>query len=280
MKKYIFGFVVVIILAGAFMIVRSSQNMPVQNVGDKKGTYVALGDSVAAGAGLGEASDSSACERSKLGYPNLVASDEKYTLKNVTCGGATIPVGITGAQTVNNLAQTPQLDELFKEENPSLATITIGANDIQWIEAMVRCIQQECNTSANDAFVANNISALKLSLGSLLTQIKSHYKDDTPQLVIVGYYQPVSEDGACSENGDVQKDERQWIIKQTNALNDALKQTADESGYAKFALPDFSGHELCSEDSYVQGILDKSGYHPTKDGEKAMADAVRKVINK
>src|SRR5664279_739996 len=128
MKKYIIGTGITVVVAAMLIYVISNMTTPITVSTLPQKTYIALGDSVAAGIGLEDNSDSSACDRTNQSYPNVIASQLGYNLKNFACNHATILAGITGEQNVNNLMIASQLQQLFDLPKPNLATITIGAN--------------------------------------------------------------------------------------------------------------------------------------------------------
>jgi hypothetical protein len=73
------------------------------------GRYAALGDSVAAGAGLTGSTADLPCGRSTEAYPTQVAAAVGMTLQHVACGGAKADEGLDGPQTVSHARLTPQL---------------------------------------------------------------------------------------------------------------------------------------------------------------------------
>ncbi len=91
-------------------------------------SYAALGDSVAAGVGLTDASDASACDRTNQSYPRIIAGSQ-YKLTNLACSGATLNEGVLGTQTVNNLQVPSQLSQLFKQSRPNIISLTVGSVD-------------------------------------------------------------------------------------------------------------------------------------------------------
>jgi hypothetical protein len=87
------------------------QNRRRNNKEETKLTYTALGDSVAAGIGLNDPSDSSACDRTEQSYPNQLAKLQNYEMTNLACSGAKLTNGILQSQEINKLSLTPQLDQ-------------------------------------------------------------------------------------------------------------------------------------------------------------------------
>ena len=261
--------------------------------------YVALGDSVAAGVGLKDDSDSSACNRTNQAYPNLVAANLGYKLKNLACSGATLPAGITGSQDVNKLQATPQLQQLFDLPKPDVISLTIGANDAQWTTIIGKCYTGQCGSAADSAAVAAALTVVGSNLTSVLNQIKAHYaltslnpssnnsaasQHQKPLVVITGYHQvfPVTVAATCTDLSDIDAAELAWGRTLQASINTTLQNTVkapDFADFAKYVPVDFNGHELCSTDPWVQGLADKQPYHPTSAGQAAFAQQIAQQIN-
>ena len=149
MKKYIIGVVIVVVLIVVAVGVKSQHHTVLAPPVAAAGTYVALGDSVAAGVGLKTNSDVSACDRTDESYPHQAARTLNYKLTNLACSGATIPAGIAGPQDVNGLMVQPQLELLFAAAKPSLVSITIGANDANWTAVFAKCYTGICGSTGH-----------------------------------------------------------------------------------------------------------------------------------
>src|SRR6266545_1623337 len=99
MKKSITTFIAVLTILSFFVgthAAAAAQILP--------GRYVALGDSVAAGAGLplkDNLPESRACGRAAQAYPYAVGTALNLPVEQFACGGATVPAGITGPQIAN-----------------------------------------------------------------------------------------------------------------------------------------------------------------------------------
>jgi len=272
MRKYV---VLVIVLIGLVVIGLVSRQSKPKTVDIPTGSYVALGDSVAAGVGLKTDSDSSACDRTNESYPNLVAQQMNFKLYSLACSGATMNSGILGKQDVNQLMVSSQLDQLFKLSKPSLITITIGANDIDWTSIIGKCYTSVCGSAEDTTAVNQKLATLATDLKSALSQIQSHYKNDPPNVVVTGYHQvfPASVNN-CPDLTGIDHSELSWGRDQQTSLNKTINSSVASFNFVKFANIDFKGHELCTPDSWVQGISDKDPYHPTEDGQAAFANSV------
>ena len=56
-------------------------------------------------------------------------------------------------------------------------------------------------------------------------------------------------------------------------LNSVLDEGAQAFGF-DFVAPSFSGHALCSDQPWIQGLSDPHAFHPNAAGELAIAAAV------
>ncbi len=238
------------------------------------GLYVALGDSVAAGYGLETYSDASACDRTDQSYPSLVAKRKNLKLVSLACSGATITAGISGPQTINDLALQPQLDRLFTLPKPKLITLTIGANDLGWTGLLTKCSTSSCGSDDDTALVDARLAAVTANLQAVLQKITDHYGSKIPLVVVTGYYQllPASLQ-SCPEMTGFDTGELTWQRAQEDKLNSTLKAAVSGYNFTKFSAVDFSGHELCTSSPRVQNISAPGPFHPTNAGQQAYAKA-------
>ena len=274
-KLLIAGTVIALFLMGGSLVLSARRSDVPKAAAPPSGSLVALGDSVAAGVGLAPDSDSSACARTDQSYPHLVAAKQNLNLHNLACTGATLPAGIVGNQAVNQLAVAPQLDQLFALPMPTYITLTAGANDVDWTGFITKCYAGVCGTPADTAAAAARLAAMSQNMQSLLKQIGEHYGDDSPPVLVTGYYQvfPTTTAG-CSDLSGIDAAELAWGRQQQANLNDAIRTATSLFKFATFTPIDFSGHELCSPDSWVQGLSDKQPYHPTPAGQAAYATQI------
>ena len=277
MKKYVLAVIIILIIAaGGILAVRHHTKTQTPTKVAFQGSYVALGDSVAAGVGLSDPTDSSACDRTNQAYANTVASNLNYRLTNLACSGATLPAGIIGSQNVNNLMAPTQLADLFALPKPKLLSLTIGANDAGWTTIIASCYTGECGSVADTAGVNARLAVMGNNLKTALTQIQTHYGDAVPHVVVTGYHQVFpATTGSCADLTGVDAAEQAWGRQQQAALNATIQSVVSSFSFAVFAPVDFTGHELCSSSSWVQGLGDKEPYHPTADGQ---AEYARQVV--
>lgn len=253
--------------------------------------YVALGDSVAAGLGLplvaGASDEDTACGRSSAAYPEVIGervnamlsrADIELDVENISCSGATTE-HLTSSQPLGtDLAAEPQLDNAFMEGTPTFLTLTMGANDARWGQFIGACLSAaNCDTPENTAAAQAYIDTMKATLVQALDEIKARSDFIPPLTAVTGYYNPVS-DRCTSDN--LTSGEIAWIGQETAALNKALEEATRQrttGWFTHFAPVDFTGHDICSADPWIQrpgAPNEPAPFHPTARGQQAIADAI------
>lgn len=278
MKKYIIGAAVVTALVIGLPLALGGNNKTTDPPA-KQGSYVALGDSVAAGVGLKYDSDSSACDRTDQSYPTLTASKLNYQLHNLACSGATLPAGISGKQEVNKLLVSSQLQQLFDLPKPQLITITIGANDAQWTKVLQKCYVAVCGSAEDAADVQTSLATVTSNLQAVLDQLRQHYGATPPPIIVTGYHQvfPMTVSATCTDLTGIDASGLAYGRQLQSSINDSL-QVAVKASHASFVPINFSGHELCSSDPWVQGLSDLQPYHPTAAGQAAFSSQIISAV--
>ena len=237
--------------------------------------YVALGDSVAAGAGLATANNNNdgLCGRSSRSYPYAVAEALKTNVEHYACTGAKIDEGIYDSQVRKDTQLFPQLDRAFFTGTPDLITLTAGANDARWAETIQACYITECGSTVDDYAMKVLRTDIRLELAYALHQIRSRSEGATPRVMVSGYYAPFSQEVNCVSGERFTAGEVAWLHTQHVELNRAIQETAAKFTFAEYVPIDFSGHELCSDDPWVQSLASFSPLHPTVEGQQAIGRA-------
>ncbi|MGW0735746.1 SGNH/GDSL hydrolase family protein [Streptomyces sp. NPDC002851] len=221
-------------------------------------SYVALGDSYSSGVGAGNYdSGSGDCKRSTRAYPALwAAANSPSSFAFTACSGARTGDVVNG-----------QLGPLSSAT--SLVSITVGGNDAGFADVMITCV-----TSSDSACVARVEEAKRYvdttlpgKLDSTYSAIKS--KAPNARVVVLGYPRFYKLNGSCSVG--MSETKRSAINGGADHLNAATAKRAADHGFA-FAdvVPAFTGHEICSGDSWLHSVnwgnLGES-YHPTASGQ-------------
>lgn len=219
--------------------------------------YVALGDSYSSGVGAGDYDGGSGdCKRSNRAYPVLWSNANSPSSFSFTaCSGAR-----TG-DVVNN-----QLGPL--NSGTTLVSVTVGGNDAGFADVMTTCVlhsESTCIARVNEA-KAYIDSTLPGNLDNAYSAITA--KAPNAQVVVLGYPRFYRLDGSCIAG--LTENERAAINGGADHLNAATaKRAADHGfGYADVAAA-FTGHEICSGDSWLHSVnwsnISES-YHPTAAG--------------
>ena len=236
------------------------------------GAYATLGDSVAAGAGLGDGDKP--CDRSTEAYPYAVAASTGLPLEHLACTGAKVDEGLYGDQARGGVTLPAQIPQAFSNGTPSLITMTIGANDARWTQFIRQCYYIRCGYRIDSARFAAYLADLKLELNIALADIRTKSDTAPPQVIVTGYYQPFSSTTPCIDTNRLTSTEIAWLNRRTELLNQAISGTVSKYSFATFAPISFAGHELCSSDPWIQSATDTAPFHPTASGQAAIASAV------
>ena len=238
--------------------------------------YVSMGDSVAAGAGLPVplgVDEDRICARSNFAYPSLVAAELSMSHSQMACSGAKLDDGIFEEQRRKGVDIASQLDRAFEGGTPELITMTVGANDARWVQFLYQCYLTRCDNSATTAAMELFLTDMRLEMNWVLNRIEEKSAGDMPTVLVTGYYNPLSERD-CVETERVTDGEWTWINERATDLNGDIERAVDRHDFAHFVPIDFSDHGLCAEDSWAQGITESVPFHPTIDGQAAIAEAV------
>lgn len=254
------------------------------------GRYVAMGDSVAAGFGLplpaGATSRDRTCGRSDQAYPHHVANALQLQLTHIACSGATAgdlstPQGIRNASNPSR-----QIATVFaaNTSQPTLVTVTAGANDLRWSNLVYKCARLTCGTQGDSTYVNAALVALQLKLTAFLTEMQFRSNGTPPTTVFTGYYNPLS-DSCVSQLGtnrngepNLTSAELAWVSSTVEALNQTISNTVAQYPFARYVAVDFSGHDICSADPWIQGLSDPKPIHPNSAGQQAIANAILGAI--
>jgi lysophospholipase L1-like esterase len=174
-------------------------------------TYVALGDSYAAGFGLPAPatptrSDFPGCAQTSLDYPQRLAARLKLQLTDASCSGATTADFYT-PQTVPVGPMPPAQLNVVKALQPNLVTVTIGGNDLGFTSIAQTCLAASpagplflhptfasCTAYfASAAGSADNPYARLAAVGSkVLAALKAVHKADPHARVLVIAYPAIA----------------------------------------------------------------------------------------
>ncbi|MEW2068226.1 SGNH/GDSL hydrolase family protein [Streptomyces sp. NPDC007346] len=218
--------------------------------------YVALGDSYSSGVGAGSY-DGSSCKRSSRAFPALwAAANSPASFHFAACSGAR-----------TNDVTSGQLGQL--NASTDLVSISIGGNDAGFADVMTTCVLQSEATCLNRVATARAYvdSTLPARLDSVYAAIKA--KAPSARVVVLGYPRFYQLGGGCLAG--LSEAERSAINGASDHLNTATAKRAADHGFTFGDVrPAFTGHEICSSNSWLHSVnwlnIGES-YHPTAAGQ-------------
>jgi len=234
---------------------------------------VVLGDSTAAGAGLPpvahpSAADS-ACGRSSQSYAIDLASVNGWRALNLACDSATIANGLLGPQPMGGLQIPAQINSLDQVQDPTVVIVSVGADDLQWSAILEYCaVTTQCDSQASNAYFQQKLAQFSTDYLQLLIQLGS--LAGHPRVIINRYYDPFGSNVSCITQRGLTAAKVATIQTWLAALNSVLSKGAAQFGFQS-PQPSFAGHTLCSAQPYVQGLSDPAPFHPTAEGQLAIA---------
>lgn len=206
-----------------------------------------------------------------------LAQANPWKVTNLACSGATIKAGLLGSQHVDGHTLGAQLD------NPAVThadmiVVNIGANDVSWSTTLRLCAAtRSCANHAEHAYFQQQLAGFSRDLLQLLSHLQ--LLDNHPVVIVNTYYDPFTGDTGCLpahiKLGDTTTD---TLTSELTALNDTLAAGAKDAGF-RTATPNFTGHGLCSDQPWIQGLTDTAPFHPTPSGEHAIAQADQHALH-
>lgn len=261
------------------------------------GTYVALGDSYAAGAGV-PAQSAGLCMRSSRNYGHIVAetlardaSSSMSSYKDVTCAAAKVGA-LTATQTDAGIpVNGPQLDAVTPDTG--LVTLTIGGNnlgttDLGFVDVVAVCatlsVTNPFGAPCRDHYgntLDRRLAAAAPQLADALRRI--HAKAPRAKVLVAGYPAVLPDDARkCLFKMPATTGDLTFLRSVIGKLNDMVSTTAAANGATYVdTLGPTKGHDACSSDRWIENILPTRpalSLHPNATGERVMADAVLKAL--
>jgi hypothetical protein len=244
---------------------------------------VVIGDSTAAGAGLPLGSSPTAldraCGRSPDAYADDLAMVNNWDVLNLACGGATIQNGLVGAQVLTNGQIAPvQVAEAAQATQAKVIIISVGADDVSWAIMTQLCAASAvCNDAVSTAYFTQLLDSFTRSYYQLLGNLAN--LPEHPAVLVNEYYSPFGTSIGCLARYGMTAAKEKVLLSRLGQLNAVLAQGANAFGDG-VATPQFTGHELCTADPYVQGPGDPAPMHPNIAGQLAIALADQAALPK
>ena len=228
-------------------------------------TYFALGDSYAAGTGVGQPYDDQPCRRNGRMWAALIPRDLVPLPQFLACSGATTTnVRLTvegGAAQVAGIGGT-QLDRVLRAvraapREPALITLSIGGNDARFVPQFTRCVTGDC-TRDRDTETALIRGPVRRALDTTFGQIRRVAPG--ADVLVAGYPQLFSEDAlpmdpvfALTLTQAERKLANEWAVQ----LNDEVRASAIAHGLHPVTtevLAAFEGHGAGSADPWINPV--------------------------
>jgi lysophospholipase L1-like esterase len=234
---------------------------------------VVIGDSTAAGAGLPPTRQASrsdlACGRSTDSYAEDLARANGWNVLNLACDSATIAKGVLGPQGRGGETVPAQIAGAAGASGASVIIVSIGADDLGW-SAMVRycAAAPGCNDRASAAYFQQQLASFSKNYLQLLSQLAA--LPGHPRVLINRYYNPFGANTSCLRQLGLSAPKLRTLTSRLDTLNTVLAKGATDFGFAS-VQPDFTGHQLCTSQPYVQGLQEPAPFHPTTLGQFAIA---------
>jgi lysophospholipase L1-like esterase len=235
-------------------------------------SYVALGDSYAAGFGAGKYVNG--CYQSRRGYPALLDRETRAWLQaNATCNGAT-------KQTV----LVTQLSALTPRTQ--LVTLTVGGNDLGFATVATTCAAPgpsvACKKAIDNAFAL--LAPQPTGPSVLATRLADTYgalatRAPRADILVTGYPYLFEPPVAGQPNAAVVQD----LNKATAALNATIKATVAAAAAAGVEISyvdvtaGFAGHGIGSKRPFLHASGPEA-LHPTARGYRVYAKAMTRAL--
>jgi lysophospholipase L1-like esterase len=243
---------------------------------------VVIGDSTAAAIGNPPVAHATAldkaCGRSADSYAADLAQAHGWNVLNLACSGATVSEGVLGPQMTGGLTVPPQMDVLQQADHASVVVVSIGANDLKWVATEALCVMAAaCDDQASTAYFQSNLHDFTRAYYEMLHDLAT--LPQHPRVLVNTYFDPLGPNLSCLSGVGFTPAKTKVLSSRLATLNTVLADGAQTFGFIA-VRPSFAGHELCSSQSYVQGLKDAAPFHPTAAGELTIALADQQALTK
>ena len=220
-------------------------------------TYVALGDSYAAGTGAGSyLADGAGCYRSSKGYPVVLAANNNLALDLQACSGATI--ADVGTLQLGTLTSTTRY-----------VTLTVGGNDVGFADTLTTCLGTDTAGCLAKVAAAEDLIAgdLPVNLTSLFASVKAKAGSAT---IVATSYPRLFNGSDCSLWTTFTSAEMAAMNTAADNLAAAIQTAAVSAGigYSDVRTP-FVGHAVCDSTPWIYNVdlfAQYNSFHPNATG--------------
>ena len=186
-----------------------------------------------------------------------------WNVMNLACSGATVQNGLLGAQVLGNgQVAPPQLAEAARATHAKVIVVSVGADDVQWSIMTKLCVASTvCNDKVSGAFFSKLIGDFTRSYYELLGDLAA--LPGSPAVLINQYYSPFGPDLGCLAQYGITAAKAKVLAARLNSSTRCWRRAPRRSASGSPA-PQFTGHELCTADPYVQGPDDPRAAAPDR----------------
>lgn len=266
-----------------------ASNQPTPRVPTTKGvfgSYVAMGDSSAAGPGIHPVDrGSGACSRAVKNYPAVLAKLLRIsTFRDVSCSGA-LTTDITDSRPVTSEVPGAMIDAVTADTE--LVTVSMGGNDDGASAGIVvSCLYGAYDPIKCATFIDTRLDSLLKTNTKRLVAGLEEIREKAPRarIVLIGYLPVLPQEGGCVM-ADLEPVERVAPAREAFAkIDTAFKKAAKRANVEFVSLAAASkGHMSCDGDqAWVTGMKAIPGkgalLHPNKRGMRAVAKILAKHL--
>jgi lysophospholipase L1-like esterase len=253
-------------------------------------TYVALGDSYAAGPLIPvQTGTPVGCLRSNRNYPSLVAETLGVAeFRDVSCSGATTD-DFSEPQAVPLGVNPPQFAALSADAD--LVTFTIGGNDIGFGEIIKECSirspLQPFGAACKDFYTEGGTDRLAARIADTAPEIAEalsgiEQRSPDARVLLVGYPAILPDNGpGCFPLIPFSPGDVAYLRATEKRLNAMLAEEADEAGvdYVDTYTPSI-GHDICQPPGtkWIEGLVPTAPAAPVHPNALGMAGIAAAVV--
>lgn len=226
--------------------------------------YVNLGDSYSAAIGTGGIAASPPGSECFQGdgpdhVSELDAKNRVTLILDAACAGAT-------TDGIQEIAGTAPVERALRRAE--LVTLTLGGNDVGWIDVIEACSRQGTAEACDEA-VDGALPLIETAAASAGETVAAIDARTCGQIVVLGYPRLFSGDAASPL---ISAERAVQLNALTEDLNDALQEAVEEDDAAQFVdvMAYFEGHAADSADPWIHvdptDPADPGNLHPNESG--------------
>jgi hypothetical protein len=136
-------------------------------------------------------------------------------------------------------------------------------------------VAPQCDDSASAAWFSQALDSFTIDYYDLLQRLAA--LPGLPRIIVNEYYDPLPVEPVCPGMSAITAAKSAVLLSRLTTFNTVLADGAASFGFDAVA-PSFVGHELCTPQSFVQGLDGAAPLHPTAAGEIAIALADEQAL--